>query len=221
MNEPIDDLAQVRQRLLSTRKIAIQIVGFLIGAALITYLIIVAVKNGIWDDLSNANPGMLILLVALGLLSTVLDGIVFWGILLPYRKLSFMQVQAVNMSASFLNLMPVRVGTVFRVVYHAQVDGVPLIPIFGWFAAITVTTIASLGTIAVATLLTPALSLQWFLFIFAGYLVSGLIIWGITHIPIIKRIGGGAEKMFGDPRALCVGLIGRFAVKSGVMNEGW
>ena len=219
MNEPIDDLAQVRQRLLSTRKIAIQIVGFLIGAALITYLIIVAVKNGIWDDLSNANPGMLILLVALGLLSTVLDGIVFWGILLPYRKLSFMQVQAVNMSASFLNLMPVRVGTVFRVVYHAQVDGVPLIPIFGWFAAITVTTIASLGTIAVATLLTPALSLQWFLFIFAGYLVSGLIIWGITHIPIIKRIGGGAEKMFGDPRALCVGLIGRFVVLASVCGR--
>lgn len=219
MTTPSADLDSMRRQMLSTRKVAIQVIGFLIGAALITYLVIVAVRNGIWDDLSNAEPGLLLLLVALGLLSTVLDGMVFWGVLLPYRKLGFLHVQAVNLSASFLNLMPVRVGTVFRVVYHAQVDGVPLIPIIGWFAAISITTVASLGSMVVATLLVPPLSLQWFLLVLGGFLVCGIVIWAITHIPIVKRIGGGAERMFGDPRALFIGMVGRSLVLGSVCGR--
>lgn len=218
MTEP-KDIAAIQKQMLAPRKIALQLVGFLIGAALIAYLITVAIKNGLWEDLTNASVGMLILLVALGLLSTVLDGVVFWGVLLPYRKLNFMHVQAVNMSAAFLNLMPVRVGTVFRVVYHAQVDGVPLVPIIGWFAAITLTTVASLGTIAVATLLAAPFSLIWFLLIAGGFFFSGLIIWAVTRIPFVQRLGGGAEKMFGDPRALFMGLVGRALVLSSVCGR--
>lgn len=219
MTKPPEDLEQVRRRLLSPRKIAIQLVGFLIGAGLLVWVINTAIENGVWEDLRNASPGLMFALIGLGLLSTILDGAVFWGVIYPYRKLGFMPVQAVNMSASFLNLFPVRVGTVYRVVYHAQVDHVPLVPIIGWFTAILITTMASLGSVAGATLLAQPFGAMWFLILIGGLVLSGFIIWAVTHIPAVKRFGKGSERMFGDPTALVAGLVGRVLVLASVCGR--
>lgn len=207
-----NDINAVKRRMLSPKRMAIQIIGFLIGAVLVIWCIKTAISGADWTKLRDADPGMIIALLATGLFSTVVDGFVFWGVLRPYRNLNAAQVQGVNMTASFLNYAPVRLGTVFRVIYHARVDGVPLVPILGWFAAITLTTIGCMASVFAATLIVGKPNFTWMMLLAFFLLVTGVSIWILAKIPIVQRYGKGIERMFGDPQALVAGLVGRLIV---------
>ena len=112
----------ISSKMLSPSRIALQVVGFLVGLVLLYLCLSKAIGKADWTLVRDAEPWLLVSLVFFGLLSTVLDGFVFWGVLRPYRKLKSLEIQGVNMSAAFLNYAPVRLGTVFRIAYHAKVD---------------------------------------------------------------------------------------------------
>jgi hypothetical protein len=219
---PARTLDDIRKRMLSPKRVIIQLVGFLIGLAFVLYLVKIAFLGDTdWSKIQDASPGLIAGLLLMGLTGTVLDGLVFWGILRPYRKLKVMEVQGANMTASFLNYAPIRLGTVFRIVYHARVDKVPLIPIFAWFAAITVTTVACMGSVVTATLLMGEPGAGWSVVLGLMLLGSGAAIWGLARIPAIKKRAGGIDRMFGDHRALVAGLLGRLLVlSSGCLRMG-
>lgn len=212
-SEEREDLEAVRRRMLSPRRIAIQVIGFVIGAVLVGWCVKVAFFGDTdWSKIRSASPWMIAALLGTGLLGTILDGFVFWAIIRPYHRLKAGEVQAVNMTASCLNYAPVRLGTVFRIVYHARVDRVPLIPIFAWFAAITVTTLACMGSVVAATVLTGGPGAVWAIALGGFLAVSGIVLWGLARAPFIRRRAGGIERMFGDPRALVAALVGRLLV---------
>ncbi|MCH2145014.1 MAG: lysylphosphatidylglycerol synthase domain-containing protein [Phycisphaerales bacterium] len=206
-------IADVRRKMLSPKRIAIQILGFLIGLAFVIYLVKLAFYGEAdWSRIREASPWLIAGLLLTGLLGTVLDGLVFWGIMRPYHKLGVMEVQGANMTASFLNYAPVRLGTVFRIIFHATVDRIALIPIFGWFAAITVTTLACMASVVCATLITGGPGVWWLFLLGCMLLVSGILIWFIARLPVVEKHGRGIDRMFGDPRALIAGLAGRLMV---------
>ena len=146
-----DDISRLSRKMLSPSRIALQVLGFLVGLGLLYFCLEKAIGNADWTLVRDAEPWLLVSLVFFGLLSTVLDGFVFWGVLMPYRSLKAREIQGVNMSAAFLNYAPIRLGTVFRITYHAKVDRVGIVPILSWFIAITITTMACMASISAAT----------------------------------------------------------------------
>ena len=207
-----DDISKLSRKMLSPSRIALQVLGFLVGLGLLYFCLEKAIGNADWTLVRDAEPWLLVSLVFFGLLSTVLDGFVFWGVLMPYRRLKAREVQGVNMSAAFLNYAPIRLGTVFRIAYHAKVDRVGIVPILSWFVAITITTMACMASISAATLATGAKGLAFPVLIAVFLVLSGFILWGLAKLPIVHRLAAGKEKMIGDPRALAIGLLGRLLV---------
>jgi len=210
----IDD---VRRRMLSRRKIVFQALGFLAGLVLIAICFRTAFQDGAdWSRIREASPALLTALLVTGLLSTVLDGMVFWAVMRPYHRLGFMEVQGANMTASFLNYGPVRLGTIFRIIFHARVDKIPLIPILAWFAAITVTTAACMGSVFVATLLVGKPGVSWACIVALLLAISGVSLWFVSRSSMVRRRANGIERMFGDPQALTAGLVGRLFVLASI-----
>ena len=201
------------KKLISGRQMTFQLIGFLIGVGLLYVCIRTAwSSSGDWSAITEAESSMIAGLIAFGLLSTIIDGFVFWAVLRPYQKLRPLQVQCVNMTVALLNYAPIRLGTVFRVTYHARVDNVKLITIVGWFASIIITTMACMGSVVAATLLSGGSMLSLALLSALFLLVSGIILWFAAQIGIVKRFCKGKESMLGDPQALVAGLVGRFLV---------
>ena len=210
----IDD---VRRKMLSGRKIVFQVIGFVAGLVLIAICFRTAFQDGAdWSRIREASPGLITALLVTGLLSTVLDGMVFWAIMRPYHRLGFMEVQGANMTASFLNYGPVRLGTIFRIVFHARVDEIPLIPILAWFAAITVTTAACMGSVFIATILVGSPGIAWSCIVAILLLLSGACLWLVSRTAMVRSRANGIERMFGDPQALTAGLVGRLFVLASI-----
>ena len=205
--------AQLQPQYLSRKKIAIQVIGFLIGIALLYICIQTAwTKSGDWSSIKDADSKLIVALIGFGLLSTVIDGFVFWSVLRPYQRLKPLQVQNVNMTAAMLNYAPIRLGTIFRVTYHARVDQVKLLAIVGWFAAIIVTTLACMGAVVIATLVTGGSILSFSILTALLLVVFGGIIWSAARLQIVQKLCRGKDKMLGDPQALFAGLFGRLLV---------
>lgn len=209
-DQPLDNL---RRKMLSPKRLAFQVFGFLLGALLLAYCIKIAFYGDTdWSRIKSASPLMIAALLGTGLLGTILDGLVFWGIIRPYHRLKVMDIQAVNMSAACMNYAPVRLGTIFRILYHARVDRVPLVPILAWFGAIIITTAACLGSVILATLIMGEPGIGWAIILGLFLALSGFGIWILARIPLAIRYAKGVDKMFGDPRALVSGIVGRLLV---------
>ena len=208
-----EDTHELKAGRLTRKQMVLQVVGFLIGILLLYLCIRTAwSKSGDWTAIKEAEPNLIIALIGFGLLSTIIDGAVFWAVLRPYRRLAPLQVQNVNMTAAMLNYAPIRLGTIFRVTYHARVDEVKLLAIVGWFAAIVVTTLACMGAVVIAAMTTGGSIIPFSLLTAVLLVVFGAVIWVAARLAIVKRFCQGKERMLGDPQALFAGLVGRLLV---------
>lgn len=199
---------------LTRRRILVQIAGFIVGLFLLFLCIRTALSrsDGDWKVIFDADPGLIAALVGFGLLSTLIDGFVFWAVLRPSRSLDVIQVESVNMSVALMNYAPIRLGTILRVTYHARVDGVPLVTIVAWFVSIMVTTVACIGSVVLAILMSGGEVLPFTLLCGLFILLSGLALWLGANTGFVQKLARGRERMLGDPRALAAGLVGRLMV---------
>src|SRR5688572_3352180 len=134
MTESRDD----SKSLLSPGKMAMQVLGFALGVALLTWCISEAVKGGGegWSKLRNA-PGSLVAgLIGCTVVSLAANGALFWIVVRPVHPLRLGHMQLLNLVTSVLNYAPIRAGLIARVAYHLRVDRMSLMLIGGWFAAI-------------------------------------------------------------------------------------
>lgn len=147
-----------------TLRLAVQVLGFLIGLGVLGWCAAEALsgKNAAQlDRLGDASPGQIAALIALSGGSLLLNGLIFWALLLPVRRLRVADTLATNALATFLNYLPFKLSAISRVVIHNRRDRVPLLIIGAWFVGIGVTVLTSLGPLLAVSLWRERIDAVW------------------------------------------------------------
>lgn len=113
----------------------VQGLGFLAGVALMVWCVGLALEPGNRAQLArlrDAPAELVVALLGLSALTIVLNGLIFWVVLRPVRRLRASGVVAVNALATFLAYLPFKLSMVSRVVVHNRRDGVPVVTIVAW-----------------------------------------------------------------------------------------
>ena len=169
-------------------RIAVQVVGFLVGIGLLGWCVRLALSDENREALSklaDATPGSLTALLGLSIVSVVANGMIFWGGLAPVRRLRALDVIATNALATFLANLPFKIGLVARIGVHNRRDGVPMAMIFGWFGAVTATLIITSAALLLAGTLARVLG-GWTL----AVAVAAMIVLSVVTVIVAKRLSG-------------------------------
>jgi hypothetical protein len=163
----------------SRRRVALQVVGFLVGLGVLAGCAYLAFSNPehrakLWR-LTEAPWWQLAALLGLSMGTIVLPGLVFRSVIRPVRRLRAMDAVAVNGVCSALSYMPFKMSLVFRVLYHRRVDGIPLAEIGGWMAATAGIILVSLGPPAAASLARGKMDAWWWVIALGGLAAGGVV----------------------------------------------
>jgi len=195
--------------LLAPRRIAVQIIGFVIGIALLAWCIWIAVDNGedAWDRLAHADPRLVIGLALCSVVSLVVNGTNFWLVARPVRRLRLRDMISLNLAAAVLNYAPIRAGMIARIAYHLRVDRLTVLQVAAWFSAIAYVLLLTLGAFIAATIIHPELDLLWAALLAGQLLLGGVLTWAIMGQPVIARYGRGMDRMLRAPTCLWGGIV--------------
>jgi hypothetical protein len=188
--------------MLTPRKIAVQLVGFAIGVALLGWCVSTAVRGEGWSRLADASPMLVVGLVGCSAVSMLVNGAIFWLVVRPLKPLGFWSMQWLNLTTGVLNYAPIRLGVIARVAYHLRVDRLSLLQVGAMLASIAYTLAAALGACVVATLLRPEFDLVWPALVVGQLLLIGVLTRAIMGQPFVVRFGRGMDRMLREPALL-------------------
>jgi hypothetical protein len=146
-------------------RIAVQILGFLLGLALLAWCLSQAFseKNrGALRALLDAPRWMPLAVAGLALANLLFNGLIFWCLIAPARRLPITDVLSVNAIATFLNYLPFKLSVASRFIIHNRRNHVPLLTIGAWMAASAVAMLAVLAPLALVIALRPKVDALWF-----------------------------------------------------------
>ncbi len=205
------DAVRSRARLGGVRGV-IQVVGFLVGLGLLGWCIRTAVLGGDLSKLRSASGFQLMMLIVCTLVSVVANGAIFWVLLRATRetigkRVSFLDIQLVNVVVNFANYAPVRLGVILRFAHHRRVDGLSYVVMTAWYAAMAILLMLVFASIIVATVIRPGADVLWFL-ILVSVLVVGLIVirYVASHHLFVARLHG-ADRMLNHSTTLIVTIV--------------
>lgn len=188
--------------MLSPAKIAVQLLGFAIGLALLAWCIKGAIEKGGWDKLAHASPALVAAMLGCTLLSAFINGSTFWITAQALKPLRFRDMQWLNLVANMLNYAPIRLGALARVLYHLRVDRLGLLQIGGWFAFIGYALALGVGSCLLATLARDRIDWIWAVLVLGQMVLGGLLIRVFVGNRLLARYGQGVERILADRRAL-------------------
>ncbi|MEO0512153.1 MAG: hypothetical protein AAF108_04570 [Planctomycetota bacterium] len=139
--------------------------------------------------LGDATPLQITGLAVLSFLGIVFNGLVFWLLILPVKRLSLLSVVSTNAIATFLASVPFKLSVIVRVAVHRKRDGVEFAYIGPWFAAIAVSLAASLGPLAVASTLEREITPRWI------GIAGGLVLVSWATIGLVARFAVGGRAL--------------------------
>ncbi len=169
-------------------RIAVQVVGFLIGLALLGWCVRLALSEDnreALQKLADAPPGSLAALLGLSVVGVVANGLIFWAALMPVRRLKAMDVIATNALSTFLANLPFKIGLLARIAIHNRRDKVPMAMIFGWFGAVTATLVLTSASLLGAGLMRSVLG-GWTVPVAVGMMV----VLSAVMVLVAKRLSG-------------------------------
>jgi hypothetical protein len=219
----------------SARAIALQILGFALSVALVVWAVRLAMSKGDAEQLAKlASPPTVPLLVLLGatLASISVNGLIFATLVRPIRKLPAGELIAVNAIATFLSVLPFKLGLLARVVIHTRRDNLPLRDIVSWFASVAGVTLAVLLPLTAITLWRQQADAIWAL---SGLLLVPascvIVVVGARFVrstPKLKPLALGADRILtqrsavaraGVLRAIDTALLAtRFAAAAAIIG---
>lgn len=170
-------------------RVAVQLLGFAIGIALLWWCVHLALgpdNRGQLEHLRDAPRGMIMGLLGLGVATITLNGLMFWVVLLPSRRLPVLDVLGINALATLLAYLPFKLSVLARFVLHNRRDGMPIMRIGAWLAAFLVISLATMGPFVAAALLLDNVNLWWVL------TVAGLLVLGYGSLIGVSRVFRGA-----------------------------
>jgi uncharacterized membrane protein YbhN (UPF0104 family) len=206
---PIDPPAEEQEVLAPTPRgrLALKIIGFVVGVGLLGWIIYTAIINQQFEGLKDAEWWQYALLIGCTLVSVAANGGIFWAIIRPVAPVRLWDIQCVNAAVNLLNYAPVRLGLVTRIAHHRRVDRLPYSILLGWYAALGGLMFMTLGCVLAATLIRPQVDLLW-IGVMSGLLVVGCAasVWVGSHRLLAGR-WRGASKMIAVPRAVALAVI--------------
>ncbi len=132
----------------------LQVLGGLIGIALLVWALVIVFSPENRTQLEraiNAPVGLTAMLVALSVISIVLNGLMFWVVARPIRRLHPSSVIGVNAIATFLSVLPAKLGLGIRGLVHHRRDGMPFRDVVAWLAAMSALGLAALLPIGIVS----------------------------------------------------------------------
>jgi hypothetical protein len=170
-------------------RLVLQIVGFLIGLALVAWCVKGAFEGGAegWQRLRDANPWLIGGLLATSVASQIANGALFWTTIRPVRREGFWTLQGVNFTSGLLNYAPIRIGMLSRFIYHLRVDRMPLLLLFAWFGTVTIAMMAVMGAALGATVLHPSLDAAWVALFTVPLAILVLLLPTLARMSIVAR----------------------------------
>lgn len=135
----------------SPLRIALQLVGFGVSVGLLVWVVMLVLSEENQERLGElAQPsGWLIgALVLTTVGSIIVNAMIFLVLSRPLRRLSAPALVAVNSIATFLSILPFKLGLAVRVVIHHRRDRMPFREIVPWLASVAAVTLAVLLPLA-------------------------------------------------------------------------
>ncbi|MBX3390836.1 MAG: flippase-like domain-containing protein [Phycisphaeraceae bacterium] len=183
---------------MSAGRIALQVIGFAIGVALLAWCVRQAFSPGNQEQLAalrHAPPHHIAILCAANAMVLFCSGLSFYVSLHPIKKLNFWDLQATNVIATFLSYVPFKAGMLFRILVHNRRDRVPLALIGAWFGAVSIVMAITILPLFLASLAVREINGKWIAIAFftgaAGYSIVCLLAWyfhGTRGMAILRAI---------------------------------
>lgn len=199
-------------------RLLVQVVGFIVSLGLFGWCISVALRPENQDKLralSGAPAWVVAGLLGLTVLSVLLNGAAFWLVLLPVRRLRFLDVQASNAIAGSLIYLPFKLSVISRFVIHNRRDGVPLMTIGAWMAAFGVAMLASMAPALGAAVWRKGL--DW---LFIATTLGGLAIIYVLMLVVARYFAGevGLARVHRVTDPLRMSLVNRLVRSRAFVN---
>ncbi len=194
-----DSEAAGKQR--SLAKVLIQVIGFAASIAALGWAVKMALteeNRAQLENLQNASAGQVMALVGLSFSSVAINGLIFWVVIRPVHRIRATDVISTNAIATLLAYLPFKLSLVARIAIHRKRDGVPVLTIGAWFAAIGVLMLAVLGPMALVSFVLQDVSLLWWV----G--VVGSVAIGVGAVIVMARVFYGER---GVRRIASVGML--------------
>ncbi len=196
-------------------RLAFRAVLVLVSAAALWWVVAKAIGHEDLPRLAKATTGQLAIFGLLSVATVVINGLIFWLTLLPVRRLRLVDVQATNALATLSALIPFKFSLLVRVLVHRRRDGLPLLVIGAWFAAMAVVLIAAPAPALGAAWLRGGLDAQAILF--AGVGTAGVVV-AIVAAARVFRGPRGLERLGKLADVVRLGIVGR-AVRSAAFGN--
>ena len=214
--------------LLSPRRIAVQLLGFLVGLALLAWCIRGAIAGGGWDKLAHANPLLIAAMLGCTCASAFINGSTFWITVQSLKPLHFWHMQWLNLVGNMLNYAPLRLGAIARVLYHLRVDALSLLQIGAWFAFIGYILTLGVAACLLATLVHDRIDWIWALIVLAQMALGGALTRTLVANKLLVQHGRGIDRVLADQRAVwgaialrlvdLAAYVGRMAVAMQILD---
>ena len=191
-------------------KTAVQLVGFAMGLALLGWCAREALKPENREQfarLADASPGVVALLFACSLATLLINGLIFWVVLFPEKRLRVSDTLATNAFATMLAYLPFKISVIARIALHNRRDGVPLLTIAAWLGAVGALVIAGLGPVSVVSLWRKGVDPVWW---GASLLGVGLALGALLIAAGIFAGERGLGRIHAIAERLGVGVLDRF-----------
>jgi len=174
---------------------------------LLGWCISIAIKGGDWDRIFSANPLLVLGLCGCTIVSLFVNGVMFWLVIRPVHRVGLGEMQWLNMVTAILNYAPIRAGLIARVAYNLRVNGMSILQIGAWLAALGYTMLLALGACILATIIWPSFDWIWAAIVLGQLVLGGLLTSAIMKQGVVVRYGKGMDQMLGRPECLWGALV--------------
>ena len=191
----------------SAVRVVVQVIGFLASLGALGWAVSVAFKEenrAQLENLQNASVGQIMALVGLSFGSVAVNGLIFWVVIRPVHRIRATDVISTNAIATFLAYLPFKMSLIARVAIHRKRDGVPVLTIGAWFAAVGVLMLAVLGPMALMSFVLKEVNMLWWVGVCGSVAVSvGVLILvarffygdrGVKRIASVGMLRGWTER---------------------------
>lgn len=187
----------------------VQVAGFVAALALLGWCVAEALSPENREQLaklSGASAGQVVGLLGLSVLTVTINGLIFWIVVRPVRRIPVSDVIATNALATFLAYLPFKLSVISRFVVHSRRDGVPVLTIGAWLAACGVMFVATLGPVLAVSLWRRGIDSWWW----SGSVV-GVVICAAAVLAVARafRGDGGLARLHHLTDPLKIGLVNR------------